>query len=183
MTIVSETEREIGASNQIRIQNKSIYIAISMIAPCTLLLITIPILITHTKHPPTDDNSIQHSTIYPTNTSNYGFTQKPYTQTVLQTEFPANIDITASNDITTSNDSTVTETDQSCKCRTPFQPTRNCTLCFFLPKSDDFGVFEKYDLLDKNDANQQCRDKFQGEIPSSEFQHSLHTLNHYVYIR
>ena len=56
--------------------------------------------------------------------------------------------------------------ERSCKCRLPFYPLANCTLCYNIPaqKSGNFVRLEQYS---KEAATKKCVDELHGEIPSS----------------
>ena len=55
---------------------------------------------------------------------------------------------------------------RSCKCRLPFYPVANCTLCYYIPAQTSQN-FVRLDQFSKEAATKKCVDELHGEIPSS----------------
>ena len=56
--------------------------------------------------------------------------------------------------------------ERSCKCRLPFHPVANCTLCYYIPAQTSQN-FESLDQYSKEAATKKCVDELHSEIPSS----------------
>ena len=60
------------------------------------------------------------------------------------------------------------KSDLTCKCRFPFYPATNCTICYYIPSYYE-KTYRRFELFDKETAVQKCKDELKGEIPHSEY--------------
>ena len=140
-----ETARVVVVSNENNFRNKTICIGISMSISCMMLVISIPILIAHTTSMITAEILVKNSTYILNQTSNTDVPSKPEIQDNLR-PVPGSLRPVPSGISTDDKPTTdrptyrprndpqvklVSEEDIDCKCRAPFYPASNCSLCYY----------------------------------------------------